>query len=704
VQWKASAGTISSSGNFTAPVVTANTNITVTATSNADPTKSASATVAVQPAVQAPASISFTTASNGLKTVVFNNVNYNFLYGENLVTSVTTATANGPVKATPVCSGSFTANTVTKHCPTTGGDSVDVSVTFSTPPPGAGVSTATGTSTGTLQADIQITNNSTTNTVSQVMISTIGVSMAQYVAASSKTNAVDMSNPVAYSNFQTGQYIVWNNAPNANVSMNVTCGWSYTCKNQPLINNIAPGQVGTASFSLRFTDDPAALPVNLAPEAYAAFRAAMPPIVNWPDRRPIMAWFTADTSHQSATNPRGYLFDPTLDVSNVPNFTAKVMAQAQGILKTIQSRPVQPQGIIIWDLEGEEFIQPTTYIGDPRVFDSGYAPEMQATADQVFALFRNAGLKVGVTLRPQQLQWGTQLPSTCTYNSNNNFKDIYIMVNQPLGQKFYACYDPNGVNWSLIPKGNGAQTFYTPSQLQQQIALLSSKVSYAHSRWGATLFYVDTTVWDSGGALPQDVFRALQTQFPDCLFIPEESYAATMGVAMPYSEPKVASLAKYAPPSWRYIYPTGALGIYLSNCQGDTTCWNTNTSNFIIGQQLGDIPILTASQTVNSQLLAEEAVITQARTQAGTLNVTDSSTGALYTYTGTPSTVYTYPLKMRVYFADTPANIAASTTYCEIGWTGSNACSLNLAGLVTAQIRYYDFAGQMVISNPAQAR
>jgi hypothetical protein len=59
---------------------------------------------------------------------------------------------------------------------------------------------------------------------------------------------------------------------------------------------------------------------------------------------------------------------------------------------------------------------------------------------------------------------------------------------------------------------------------------------------------------------------------------------------------------------------------------------------------------------------------------------------------------------MRVYFADTADDLAASTTYCEIGYTGSNACTLNLAGLVTAQIRYYDFAGQLVISNPAQAR
>jgi hypothetical protein len=700
VTWSASMGTISN-GYFVAPSVALDTTVTVTATSQADPTKKASYPVRVH----AKSGLWFTTQANGLQSVFFNNVNFNYLYSEGMVTSVTTNTSNGTAKVTPVCTGSFTATSITKHCPTTGADSVDVTVTYSTPTPVAGVATAAGTATGTIRADIQVTNNSAVDTVSQAMLSILGVSMTQYNAASSKGQAIDLNNPIAYGNYLTGQWAIWNNAPSTDISMNVTCGWSYVCKNQPLINTIAPHQTKTASFTLRFTNDVTAPVVNLAPEAYSDFRAALPPIVNWPDRRPIMAWFTADTGHQSATNPRGYLFDPTIDASNIPAFTAKVMAQAQGILNNMKSRPVQPQGIIVWDIEGEEFIQPTTYIGDPRVFASGYAPEMNAAADSVFALFRNAGLKVGVTLRPQQMQWGTQLPSTCTYNSVNDYKDYYIMVNQPLGQKFYGCYDPNGVKWSLIPKGNGSQTVYTPNQVAQVTALLASKAAYAHSRWGATLFYVDSTVWEGGAPLPQDVFRALQAQFPDCLFIPEESNAATMGVAMPFADPKNGSAPKFAPVSWRYIYPTGALGVYLSNCAGDTTCWNTNLPNFDIGQKVGDIPIYTASMGVYPQLLNIEAMITKARTEAGTMTVTDSSSGAQFSYRGSPATVYQYPLKMRVYFAANAAGLAASTTYCETGsWLGTNTCTLNLAGLVTAQIRYYDFNDSLVISGAAQPR
>src|SRR5947207_5531075 len=60
VTWKASAGTISSSGFLTAPTVSTTTNVTVTAISVADSTKSASAAVTVSPNAP-PQSLSITT-------------------------------------------------------------------------------------------------------------------------------------------------------------------------------------------------------------------------------------------------------------------------------------------------------------------------------------------------------------------------------------------------------------------------------------------------------------------------------------------------------------------------------------------------------------------------------------------------------------------------------------------------------------------
>jgi len=52
VKWTATSGTVNSSGLYTAPTVTSATSVTVTATSHADPTKSASASVTVDPANQ----------------------------------------------------------------------------------------------------------------------------------------------------------------------------------------------------------------------------------------------------------------------------------------------------------------------------------------------------------------------------------------------------------------------------------------------------------------------------------------------------------------------------------------------------------------------------------------------------------------------------------------------------------------------------
>ncbi len=697
VKWSTSLGTISSAGVYVAPAVAANTIATVTATSLADPTKSANATVILHP----KGALKFTTQANGLQSLIFNGVNYNYLYGEQLVTSLTIATPNGFVRTSATCAGTFTPTTVTTNCPSYGGDSVNATVTFSSPSPVAGVST---NNTGTIRADIQITNNSASNSIAQAMLSILGVSMSQYNVAASRPVALDSTNLLSNVNYQAGQFAIWNNAPSPDVTMNVACGWSFVCKHQPLINNIAPGQTKTASFTLRFTTDTTAPTISLAPEAYTAYAAVFPSVVNWPDRRPVMSWFMADHSHQSATNPRGYFNDPTIDASNISAFGARAMAQAQSILNQIQARPVQPQGILIWDLEGQEFIQPTTYIGDPRVLSQGYAPEMDATADAIFALFRNAGLKVGITLRPQSLQWGTTLPAQCTFNSDNNYKDYYIRVDQPLGQKFYGCYnDPKSPTnpWSLIPNGNGAQTSYTSNQVAQVTSLLMSKVAYAHARWGTTLYYVDSTVWVGGAPLPQDIFRALQLAFPDCLFIPEESYAATMGVAMPYAEPKNSGAPKFAPESWRYIYPTGGLGIFLSNCVGDPVCWATSLPSFDIGQKVGDMPIYAVpTQMSPAQYAAVETMIQTARMEAGIVTVTDSSSGQHFSYRGSPSTVYTYPLKMRVYFAADATTMPTSTTYCESGgWQGENACTLNLSGLVNAQIRYYDFNDQLVISN-----
>jgi hypothetical protein len=679
-------GSINAVGLYTAPVaLNSDTTITVTATSQAYPAISASAAILVQ-----GNGLSFTTNSNGLASLVFDGINYNYLYNQGLLSLVWEQPPNGAItQYTPTCAGSFTNNTVTENCHANT-DSLVLTVTYSIPAP------------GTIQANIAFTNNSAANTVTEAMISTLGLNMTQFNAAASVLG-LNVSTPLSIVNFVTGRAAIWSNTPgNPNVSFNQSCGYTYVCQNQPQLMNIAPGQTATASFSMRFTHDMTETNLALAPEAYAAYAAAFPYLVNWPDRRPISLWFISDHGHASAVNPRGYLNQPNLNVSNIPNFQAQVLAQAQTIIASIQARPVQPQGIILWDLEGQEFIQPTTYIGDPRVLAEGYSPEMNATADQLFALFGNAGLKVGVTLRPEYLQWGllANLPATCNYNADNNYKDYYIAVDGGYQNDFYACTAPN--TWSQIVGGNGAQSMYTPAQVQQVTNLLLSKVAYAHSRWGTTLYYVDSAVWDGGAPLPASVFAALQLAYPDCLFMPEQSYIGTMSATMPYAAPNGSYNSLFAPQTWRFAYPNGSQATNLSNCSNGA-CWNSSFAGFDIGQKIGDIALYsTPFQLSAVQLSNIEGMILQARSEAGTVIVTDSSTWANYTFTGTPATVLQYPVKMRVYFADSAADLPNSQLYCENGgFLGTNSCTLNLTGLPVAQIRYYDFEGNLVSSGSA---
>ncbi len=686
VNWSLSPnlGTITNAGVYTAPAgLQQNTAVTVTATSQADPLISASANVVVL-----GSGIFFTTNANGLQSVIYNGVNYNYLYGENLLTLIweQSAAGGGVTQYTPTCASTFTVNTVSQTCGANG-DTFTLTVNYSIP------------SNSTIQANIVFTNNSATNTVTQAMLSTLGLNMSQYDPTNS-VGGLSVSNPLSIISFVTGRAAIWNNTPgNPNVAFNQSCGWSFICKNQPELLNVAPGQTATASFSMRFTNNMTENNEALAPEAYAAYAAAFPYIVNWPDRRPINLWFMSDHGHASAINPRGYMNNPLLNVSNIPNFQTQILAQAQNILTSLEARPVRPQGIILWDLEGQEFIQPTTYIGDPRVLGEGYDPEMNAAADQVFGLFKNAGFKVGVTLRPEYLQWGplANLPATCNFNADTNYMDYYVAVDGGYQNDFYACTAPN--TWSQIIGGNGAQTMYTPAQVQQVTNLLISKATYAHSRWGTTLYYVDSAVWDGGSPLPASVFVALQQALPDSLFIPEQSYIGTLAATMPYAAPNGSFNSLFAPETWRFAYPNGGQTTNVSNCSAGA-CWTTSAPGFDIGQKIGDIAMYSAPFQLSAvELTNIEGMIMQARTEAGTVIVTDASSGADYTFTGTPATILQYPVKMRVYFADTAADLAASQTFCENGGLlGTNSCTLNLTGLTVAQVRYYDFEGNLVNS------
>ena len=168
VTWSATSGTVSTTGLFTAPTVTARGTVTVTATSVADNTKSASATVTVNAAAGIltlnPTSISFGSVTVGVTSPI-------------LLTTLTN-TGNAPLTITsnPMSAGDFSwgGKGTCNYSTLAPGSSCTMSATF-TP-------TATGTRTGTITISSTASNSTVTLPLSGIgttaTAGTLGVSPA----------------------------------------------------------------------------------------------------------------------------------------------------------------------------------------------------------------------------------------------------------------------------------------------------------------------------------------------------------------------------------------------------------------------------------------------------------------------------------------------------------------------------------------------
>lgn len=275
----------------------------------------------------------------------------------------------------------------------------------------------------------------------------------------------------------------------------------------PKINRPIPaGGSDQYRFSLRF-GPPGSTPDNLAADAYQAFAAAFPPIVSWQDRRPIGMLILATAATGWLTNPRGWLSDPSINVTTpagVASLRQRILAWADRSISILKS--MNAQGAITWDIEGEQYPHATTYTCDPRMFDT-LAPEMAGIADDYFRRFRDAGLGIGVCIRPQQLV--------------------------------------------IAPDRSTAQQQFLSDPTQ----LLIDKVTYAKNRWGATLFYVDSNVNSATdpNAIDPTIFRTLQTRFPDSLFIPEHAVTQYWAYTAPYKELRQGWFS--TPAEAKLVYP-----------------------------------------------------------------------------------------------------------------------------------------------------
>ena len=285
------------------------------------------------------------------------------------------------------------------------------------------------------------------------------------------------------------------------------------------------------AISLRFS--PPGTPKNeIASDINARYAAAHPMELSWDDRRPLASLFLSSASeYHPASNPRGWFHnDPDVDVNSTEGraaLRARVLEFADQSIAQMKS--VGAQGMITWDIEGQEYPHATSYIGDPRLIGQ-LAPEMDAIADEYFARFRRSGLRVGVCVRPQQ----------------------------------------------LVVR-NGARQI----EVADVAAQLSAKIQYAKNRWGATLFYVDS---NGGPYDPTDaaIFARVARAHPDVLLIPEHQNAAYYAYTAPYNGSNEDPA--FTPDEVRALYPRAFSVVKL---MGDD--FNSNRAAMLEAARHGDI-------------------------------------------------------------------------------------------------------------------
>lgn len=422
----------------------------------------------------------------------------------------------------------------------------------------------------TLKADIYVTNNDPTNDLARITLGVMGITLPDVATNLEVHSGVHINSysrdPVKVIHGSWGSLAVWQDYPTPahiwshyNASEQTGLPFKVSNFNQRTSevpgqsfyyeDPIAPGQTRRFTQYVRF-DEAQKNATELAPEALASFRKAFPSLVHWQDRRPIANWFVSEGTKRSALNPRGYLWDQHLDVLGNPSeFRSRLLSQADQMITRFNSMQPRPQGVIIWDLEGQEFIHAFTYVGDPTKLPD-LAPEMDAVADELFARFNDAGYRVGITLRPTPFMVGTDLPGECRSDADYIMSDKFIKLDAPFPYRGYVCTESD--TWTQAP----ANQPYEQSRLFDDDELflnLRQKVEYAVSRWNTTLFYVDTNLYHRSGPIAHTIFRRLMAEFPGCLFIPEWENNYYWGTSAPYNEADMGVLRTWD--DIREVYP-----------------------------------------------------------------------------------------------------------------------------------------------------
>ncbi|MEI6521376.1 MAG: hypothetical protein WCO98_15265, partial [bacterium] len=270
--------------------------------------------------------------------------------------------------------------------------------------------------------------------------------------------------------------------------------------NSPGLQILPQGKV-SFHFSLAFGKENSSI-ADIAPEYNSMVIKSKPMVLKWSDRRPIGTIFYCHSNTGWKTNPRGFNFakadkNDVTTPEGLKAFAEALNAYGDACVKNLKA--VGAQGVIVWDLEGEEFWHPLSYIGDPRMLPQT-APEMDKLADEFLKKFTDAGIKIGVTIRPTE---------------------VYFREGQ-------------------TPR-------FWHRDVKDPVEMMSDKIAYAKKRWGVTIFYLDSNVFGEGfdtklppasnvpWTMPVAMIQMLNEKHPDCLIIPEWSNTDYFRFSAPYS-------------------------------------------------------------------------------------------------------------------------------------------------------------------------
>jgi hypothetical protein len=340
----------------------------------------------------------------------------------------------------------------------------------------------------------------------------------------------------------------------------------------------------------------------------------------WTDRRPIGAFFGCPDGRGSPTNPNGWFKDPAVDTTTPAGreaFAKRLLAHMDVVIDVLKR--ADAQGLIWWDVEGARQPHPITYIGDPRVLDpahpahKSFAPELDTpveykgqrmmVVDACFQKLKDAGLKTGLTIRPQQLTFAEPIPvedarkrvqaaeaqvtaAQAKLKAAREEPEVIALGDErgiEAAEKELAARqaDLAGARAQLKLAEMGPQPSGQAYPAQGDAEILP-KARYAHDRWGCTLFYVDSISGVFGYWWIDKAARELQ----DCLFMPEWATPRTYRCSAQFSYTPMTGYTRGVPEELRAAWPDAFCA--MANLQYG----NANTlADLLIAVKRGNLPV-----------------------------------------------------------------------------------------------------------------